>query len=281
MTDHPAWTRPPAGTDPERVLLFNNGVWRLRFDGREVLSTLLTAPWENDCRPDAPTAIPVFRIPAARLPTTLPEPARAALEGIEAVVRVPNPSLWDALTAAFIRTNAADEAAARQLYGRWCACFGALPVMDGTTVGCTPPPAVVVHLTARHAEAVGLEQLRPRLRVAAETFLQSAGALARLPGDALVAALVRQTGLPRQAAALAAADFIGDFGLHPINDVLHRAAVRLLVDRSWPEEPRAFARRWRALAATERELSALTLFVLAHATLGSEAAPCAPAPHPP
>ncbi|OIV36958.1 hypothetical protein BIV57_13270 [Mangrovactinospora gilvigrisea] len=277
LTDHPGWDTPAEG-DTERLLFFDGRLRLLQWDGAHLRDRILDQTRQSD--PRLKPTVPLFRTSAARLPARLPQPVRDALSGLTWVVRVPNPSLWDAITASLIRTACPAPVTARAAYRLWCRLFGAVQLPDDTLAHCTPAPATVLHLTPHDANRARLERLLEPLQLAAHLYLRRAGSLERMTGHALITCLRRDGGLGHTPAAWAAADYSGDLSVHPLDSQLAAAIRRLDPTYAWPAEPRALATEWTALGPTPRELSALNLFALAaHSTAGSEGTPCAHTPN--
>lgn len=197
-----------------------------------------------------------------QLPKTLPATLQSALSGLGAVVRLPNPSLWDAITTAVLR-QVVRAAQARALYRRWCTAYGTLDTPSGP-VALAPAPEVVLGLPDDAFRQIGAAFHRTTLQAAAAAYLLNADAWRALDADDLVKALDDIPRVGPWTASAAAADFTGDFSVYPHGDLAVRTwARRAAPDAPLPDDARSFAAAWQRFAPDRAQLHALTLFTLA------------------
>lgn len=255
ITDHPAWSTHDDGT-ATRVVLANDGVWQARWNGAE-LELLSLGEAEHAPRVDQTSA--------AQLPPDAPTALRAALSGLERVVRLPNPDLWDAITTAVLR-QVVRAAQARAVYRRWCAAHGTRDTPLGPAA-LTPAPETVLGLPDDAFRAVGAAFHRTALQAAATAYQDHADEWRALAPDDLVKALDEIPRVGPWTASAATADFTGDFSVYPHGDLAVRTwARRAAPDAPLPATERPFAATWQRYAPDRPHLHALTLFTLAWGT---------------
>ncbi|MEV6674469.1 hypothetical protein [Streptomyces sp. NPDC051162] len=256
ITDHPAWT-PHADSSTTRAVLVRDAAWSARWSGTDLALLPL------DKTVDAPPRI--NRTPANDVPTTAPAPLHDALTALGTVVRLPNPSLWDAITTAILR-QVVRAAQARALYLRWCAAHGTRDTPHGP-VTLTPAPDVALSLPDDAFRRVGAAFHRTALQAAAAAYQQHGDNWAGLGADDLVKALDAIPRVGPWTASAAAADYTGDFAVYPHGDLAVRTwARRAAPDAPLPDGERAFAAAWQRCAPDRPQLHALTLFTLAWGT---------------
>lgn len=122
-TDHPAWTTTPGGT-LARLMATDSGMWLASFTRPDGL-TLNNVTGTDDTKPT--TAI----TGADELPAGLPSHLGHPLAALGVVMRVPNPSLWDAINTAILR-QVVRAAQARKVYRAWCQTHGTTLVTRGS-----------------------------------------------------------------------------------------------------------------------------------------------------
>ncbi|MFJ3164245.1 DNA glycosylase family protein [Streptomyces kanasensis] len=260
-TDHPAWMRGDDGV-LARAVRTEGGTWVAVF-GQAGLSLACTGGTE-DVKPQVVTTDP------ATLPRSIPEELRVELAGLGPVVRLANPSLWDAVTTAVLRQIVRAEQA-RALYGRWCRTYGTAVVAGGRTRYLVPTPGQVLNLGDEEFVAVGAKLHRPKLRSAAEAILRHEEDWAQLAPVELATALMAISGIGPWTAHAAAADYSGDFSVYPHSDLAVRTwAARIAPSQDWPlddKSGRSFEKRWRHLAGpAPADLHTLTLATLTWGT---------------
>ncbi|GAA1910887.1 hypothetical protein [Streptantibioticus ferralitis] len=255
ITDHPAWTTHDDGT-ATRAMLANRSAWQACWsDGTLELHPL----------GEATRAPRVVQTSGDQLPPGAPAALRTALGGLERVVRLPNPDLWDAITTAVLR-QVVRAAQARALYRRWCAAYGTRDTVRGP-VSLTPAPEVVLDLPEEAFREIGAAFHRTALQAAATTYLQHADEWHALDPDDLVKALDDIPRVGPWTASAATADFTGDFSVYPHGDLAVRTwARRAAPTVPLPDSEREFAAAWQRYAPDRHHLHALTLFTLAWGT---------------
>ncbi|MFI2232535.1 hypothetical protein [Nocardia testacea] len=257
MTDHPGWIRD--GAEVRRAVT----------DGRSV--SVLTAGGHIDVLDSR-----VDRAQGSGVVTVIEEFDPAALSGPDAlllplkeagvVVRVANPSLWDAIATAVLR-QVIRAATARALYQSFGRAMGAVVESGGALLMWAPAPDVVLQMSQSEFSGLGMTFQRKKLVAAAEAFIEHGerwSALRHTPEQRaeLVDALVSVPGIGAWTAGAAVADYTNDFGLYPISDLAVRTwAPRIAPGFGWPETESEFAAVWRELAGGQ--LSEWTLLALA------------------
>lgn len=254
LTDHPAWIVQPDGSV---IRLVDNGsaAWCVRWTGSRLAWQVLSADGA------APRA---RRTPATDLPHRAPVPMREALTGLGTVERLPNPSLWDAITTALLRRIIRAEQA-RLLYRRWCTTYGRRYDTAYGPLFATPTPETVLALDGDAPyRDVGALFHKKALPAAAVAYLDHASEWSAFDPDDLVKALQEVSGIGPWTAAAAAADFTGDYAVYPHHDLAVRTwAAHAAPEALWPETEREFAALWHRWAPDRPGLHALTTFTLA------------------
>ncbi|MDJ0460428.1 hypothetical protein [Streptomyces sp. H27-C3] len=254
LTDHPAWTAQPDGS-VVRVVDDGTGAWCARWTGSRLEWEALTS---NKATPRS------RRTPAADLPDRASADLRTALAALGTVERLPNPSLWDAITTALLRRIIRAEQA-RLLYRRWCATYGRRHDIADGPLFATPTPETVLALEgdAPYRE-VGALFHKKALPAAAAAYLDHASEWSVLDPDDLVKALQEVSGIGPWTAAAAAADFTGDYAVYPHDDLAVRTwAANAAPEVQWPDNAREFAALWHRWAPDRPGLHALTTLTLA------------------
>ncbi|MFJ4871291.1 hypothetical protein [Streptomyces sp. NPDC088757] len=247
VTDHPGWIETAEG-DQARVVEHREGVWlAVRHRRYEHLSLRLLA---GD--PDAEPPPVAYTSPIA-LPVA-PEGSEALYDGLVrlgTLVRLTNPSLWDALVAALLRRGATEEQA-RKRYGDFCAAYGR---SFGTPVGAlalVPSPETVLTLSVPRTFP------GTALCAAADACLEHGGRWAALGPEDLLKELAGVPHVGPWAAVVATSDFTGDFSVRPYDG----RAVRTGATEALPgREPEAL---WQGWTPTRGRLHALHLFTVVH-----------------
>ncbi|WP_218002429.1 hypothetical protein [Nocardia brevicatena] len=257
MTDHPGWVRD--GAEVRRAVT----------DGRSV--SVLTAGGHGDVldlRVDsvqgrgAATVVEEFDPAALSGPDSLVSPLKHA--GV--VVRVANPSLWDAIATAIVR-QVIRAATARALYRSFGRATGAVVDDGGAALMWAPAPEVVLRMSDSEFADLRMTFQRKKLVAAAAAFLEHGERWSMLRRTAeqraeLVEALVSVPGIGAWTAGAAVADYTNDFGLYPFSDLAVRTwAARMAPELGWPDTEPEFAAVWREIAG--EQLSQWTLLTLA------------------
>ncbi|WP_413100138.1 hypothetical protein [Streptomyces sp. Inha503] len=254
-TDHPGWTDTESGR-PYRLLSNERGTtWLASWDGQALDFMPMVG---NGSLPD------LTYTHCQRLPSATPPQLTNALSSLGTIVRISNPSLWDALCAAILRQCQTAPDAIRELYRRWCTLYGPVRESPHGTLHLVPTPKTLLCLpdSAFHKAKVGVAQAG--LRSAAHDYLAHANAWKQLKGRQLVTALTSIHRVGTWTAAAAAADYLGDFALYPHHDfTLRSCAHSAAPDAGLPVEEEPFARQWTAWATTPGQLRTLTLATLA------------------
>ncbi|MFE0772245.1 hypothetical protein [Streptomyces sp. NPDC058861] len=256
-TDHLAWIEDTKGTQ-SRAVRAKEGCWMATFGPSGLSLECVTGP--DDFKPRLTGADP------ATLPETVPGELRAELVGLGPIVRLANPSLWDAVTTAILRQIVRAEQA-RALYGRWSQTYGAALHFDGRTRYLVPTPEQVLALSDEEFAAVGAKLHRPKLRSAADAILRHDEDWTHLAPAELATALMTIPGVGPWTAQAAAADYTGDFAVYPHSDLAVRTwAARIAPSQDWPlddKSGRPFEKYWRHLAGpVPADLHTLTLMTL-------------------
>ncbi|MFE0645930.1 hypothetical protein ACFW2Y_30630 [Streptomyces sp. NPDC058877] len=262
-TDHPAWIEDPGGAWA-RAVRAGEGTWMATFGPTGLVLTC--AEGSDDIKPHTTEAAP------AALPQSVPAELRAGLADLGTVVRLANPSLWDAVTTAILRQIVRAQQA-RVLYQRWSRSHGTSVTANGLTRHVVPSPEYVLGLDDEAFAAVGAKLHRPKLRAAAAAILAHGDEWAQLSPAPLAAALTTISGIGPWTAHAAAADFTGDFTVYPHSDLAVRTwAAKIAPSQDWPladKTGRSFEKHWRRQAGpAPTDLHTLTLTTL---TWGSHA----------
>ncbi|MCC9311146.1 hypothetical protein LN042_29485 [Kitasatospora sp. RB6PN24] len=253
VVDHPAWET--VGGTASRIMRSPTGTWLATW-GKTGLS-LSCLDGSEDTKPQSD------EITAAELPEATDCNLAAALADLGTVVRLPNPSLWDAITTAVLR-QVVRAAQARALYHRWCAAYGTGYDTPVGRLAVVPGPESVLALSEEAFKAVGAAFHRTALQAAAAAYLEGNTAWSALDPAHLVDALDTIPRIGPWTASAATADFTGDFSVYPHGDLAVRTwAKRAAPDVAWPTTDKAFCDVWTRTAENARQLHALTLLTLA------------------
>lgn len=259
MTEHAAWRS--TGNGRCRLFVQDGGAsWWVTVKGDETLTQTLGA---DSGQPGLDSFV---------LPSTdggdAPELV-AALASLGMVVRYRTPSLWDAIGTAIIR-QVIRANQAKQLYRNFCDAYGQrYSGRDGHQFSLFPEPETVLRLSDEQYQAVGMTFKRTPLRAAAEAYRAHHSRWATLPPDELICELQKIPRIGPWTAGAAVADFSNDFGYYPYADLAIRTwAARAAPSQYWPDDERAFAQRWVALAGDQ--LATLTLLTVAWGTFHGE-----------
>lgn len=263
-TDHPAWITTPDGTRT-RLLDTGTGLWVAGFSPRDGLD-LENIAGDDETKP----AIAVTG--ADELPARLPAALRAPLAALGTVRRIPNPSLWDAISTAILR-QVVRAAQARKIHRAWSARYGTTVATAHGPLSTVPGPEAVLALTDEDFTSVGAAFHRTALQAAATAYLARAAHWATLPPERLATALHDVPRIGPWTAAAATSDRTGDFSLYPHHDLAVRTwARRIAPEHPWPATEKTFGAVWRGWAGDDaRHLHALTLFTLTWGTSHVEA----------
>ncbi|OIV37467.1 hypothetical protein BIV57_10890 [Mangrovactinospora gilvigrisea] len=261
LADHPRWHTPPGRTHPERIMYHRHYYWRLRWTGGRCVREPLTPV------PPGTLRVRTSRALAAHLPPSLPDPVAEALADVKQVIIVPSSDLWEAITGAAIRHLVQDATARRALYRRWCSRYGTHTLPGGPRIVDTPSPEAVGQLRPAEIEPDDLREVLTFLKQPAHAYRMRCHLWAGMSGPTLIDALAGYGGLGRRAAALAAADHLGDPALRPVDRELCDAAIDLAPNHPWPLDEIDFGPYWQDLATSAQERRTLAAFVLAHASM--------------
>jgi 3-methyladenine DNA glycosylase/8-oxoguanine DNA glycosylase len=260
--DHPGWTTDPDSDKLVRVVEHQGAAWLACSHG----PALTLEPLGDEKAPQpALSYTSSEELPHGSAPTPLVE----RLAALGTVVRLTNPSLWDALTTAILR-QVVRARQARALYHRWCRTQGRGVNTPLGTVHLAPSPDVVLRLPDEAFDAAGAKFHRTALQSSAAAYLENRVTWTQLAPGELVKALVNVRRIGPWTASAAVADYTGDFAVYPHSDLAVRTwARRAAPETLLPTTERAFAEWWLTWAGGDpAQLHALTLFTL---TWGSHA----------
>ncbi|MDX3224497.1 hypothetical protein [Streptomyces sp. ME19-01-6] len=254
-TDHPGWTETESGRWQRLLSNERGATWVASWNGQ----ALDFMPLAGDgSLPD------LTYTHCHRLPLAAPRQLTGALSILGTIVRVTNPSLWDALCVAILQQRQVHPGTGRDLYRRWCTLYG--PTREGPhgPLRLPPTPQTLLDLPHGAFDKAKTAFFRASLRSAAAAYQAHGHAWRQLTGTELVTALTSINRVGPSTAAAAAADYLGDFTLYPHHDLTVRTfAHRAAPDADLPVEEEPFARQWTAWAATPGQLRTLTLATLA------------------
>ncbi|WP_280314035.1 hypothetical protein [Nocardia wallacei] len=249
MTDHPGWLTSDSGTRYRAVAV----------EGTPILITASRNAGGGTVIDCGGAELRVDTIDPAVLAG--PDDLVFPLKGAGAVVRVANPSLWDALSAAIMR-QVIQAGHARKRYQRFCSDYGDRVTRDGLTAWQFPDPGRILRLSDEQFHESGAGFPKPALRDAARCYLNDGDRWQALPASDLLTALQTIPRVGWWTARTAVADYTGDFSVYDYSDIaLQPAARRLNPDRQWPQGAPAFKAAWEEMAGNQ--LSAWTLLTLA------------------
>ncbi|MFE5162665.1 hypothetical protein ACFRNT_29995 [Streptomyces sp. NPDC056697] len=254
-TDHPGWTDTESGR-PYRPLSNERGTtWLASWDG-QALDFMPMAG--NGSLPD------LTYTHRQHLPPAAPRQLTNALSTLGTIVRISNPSLWDALCVAILQQRQTAPYASRELYRRWCTLYGPACESPHGTLHLVPTPKTLLNLPDHAFHKAKVAASQASLRSAAHAYLTHADAWRHLKGRHLVTALRSIHRVGTGTAAAAAADYLGNFTHYPHHDfTLRSCAHSAAPDAGLPVEEEPFARQWTAWATTPGQLRTLTLATLA------------------
>lgn len=247
MTDHPAWLHTDAGAAYRAVTVGDSAVLIKAepAEGTEVVDSGGSTLRVDTVDPSVLSG---------------PDDLVAPLKNAGIVVRVANPSLWNAVTAAIMR-QVVQAGHARTRYLRFCTAYGEPVTRDGLTAWLFPEPHRILALTDEQFANVGAAFPKSALRDAARGFLTHGEVWERLPAIELVQALQTIPRVGHWTACTAVADYTNDFSFYDYSDIaVQPAARRLNPERDWPQGAPAFKAAWEEMAGNQ--LSAWTILTL-------------------
>ncbi|WP_436786456.1 hypothetical protein [Yinghuangia sp. YIM S10712] len=255
--DHPAWTD-VAGASPgtkARLMTTREGIWLAEHSPQEGL--VLTCVLGDDAvKPTTHT------VRAEELPPAAPDMLLRPLHAMHWATRIPNPSLWDAVSTAVIR-QVIQAAQARKVYRAWCAAYGTVVETTRGRMAVTPTPERVLDLSDADFKRVGAAFHRTALQAVASAYLEQTALWESLSPADLVTELEAVPRIGPWTAAAAVSDYTGNFSVYPHHDLAVRTwAARIAPAYPWPVAEKEFGRLWRGWATTVRELHTLTLLTL-------------------
>jgi DNA-3-methyladenine glycosylase II len=235
MTDHPGWLH--TGDTAHRALALGE------------TATLITASRSDDGSvvvDSGGSDIRIDTIDPAGLsgPDDLVRPLKDA--GV--IVRVRNPSLWDALSAAIMR-QVIQAGHARTRYIRFCTAYGEPVTRDGVSAWLFPDPHRILALTDEQFQDVGAAFPAPALRDAARCFLAQGEHWQTLPVTEQATALQIIPRVGSWTARTTVADFTGDFSFYDYSDIAVQPAARRLTGPKVPPRTRPLGKRWREISS--------------------------------
>jgi hypothetical protein len=275
LTDHPGWTLRP-GDATVRLLAGPSGTWHARWADNRMEFTALDDAASVSRKPG------LYRAEREELPRLLPPSMAGALVTLGTVLRLPNPDLWDAITTQILRWTVRGLHA-RTVYEKWATVHGRTYQTPDGPISAVPRPEVIDDLVpvgggspSKAPPHVGF------LVEAARAYTEHGSRWERMSPDTLAVALRKVPGLGPISAGRAAADFTGDFTVHPAGDpVLRYWAQAAVGDTRLPSSPGAFETLWNIYAPGRSQLHALTTFTLAwgiHARCPPHGSPDDPMP---
>jgi DNA-3-methyladenine glycosylase II len=248
MTDHPGWLRTGDDTAYRAVAV---GETAVLITTTAADSAVAVDTGGSDIRFDTVD-------PAA---LSGPDDLVTPLKDAGTIVRVANPSLWDALSAAIMR-QVIQAGHARIRYARFCSAYGERVTRNGLTAWLFPDPHRILALTGEQFQGVGAAFPKSALRDAARCFLAHGDRWQTLSATDLVTALQTIPRVGWWTARTAVADYTNDFSFYDYSDIaVQPAARRLNPGRDWPQGAPAFKAAWEEMAGNQ--LSAWTLLTLA------------------
>lgn len=254
-TDHPGWAYTESGHCNRLLSNEQGAIWLASWNGKALDFMPLAG---GGSLPD------LTYTHCQQLPPAAPRQLTNALSPLGTIVRISNPSLWDALCVAILRQRQISPGTSAELYRRWCALYGPVCESPHGTLRLAPTPKTLLNLPDRAFQSAKVAVFKESLRSAAHAYLTRADAWKRMRGRELVTALGSIHHVGTRTAAAAAADYLGDFTLYPHHDFTLRSfAHRAAPDAGLPVEEGPFARQWAAWATTPGHLRSLTLATLA------------------
>lgn len=258
LTDQLGWTKHDDGT-VGRLVVLDTAVWHITWNGH-----LLA---HNDLHGSGASSAPAtVWVGSEELPDTAPALLTGALSACGAVMIVPNPDLWDAITAAVLGWGL-ERPRARALYRRWTRALGPTYTTPAGPVAAVPDVDTVLHLPREAFAAAGVvSRVRvARLQAAAAAYRQHADTWAGMPTAKLAGALRGVRGLGPALAAVIAAHARGDYSMYPTADPAVRAGIAAVsTELHVPRDTASFNATWRRWAAEPPQVHALTVYALAH-----------------
>ncbi|MFF3174743.1 hypothetical protein ACFVQ0_19230 [Streptomyces sp. NPDC057900] len=260
MTEHPSWHLAEDGS-AHRAVRYDGAPWYVRWDG----AGLTSLPLGGADRPPPPVR---STTPAGLPSTPAAGPLNARLRKLGTVVRLANPSLWDAVATAVLR-QVVQAAQARKVHRNLSAAHGEHVATDAGPLALVPAPETVIGLSDERFREVGALFFAPKLRSAARAYLECHSHWLTLDGEQLAKELVTVDGIGPWTAAAATADFTGDLSHYPYGDLAVRTWARAAApELELPRKEAEFSALWRSWAPERDTLHTLTLFTL---TWGSHA----------
>ncbi|GAA1213722.1 DNA glycosylase family protein [Streptomyces rhizosphaericus] len=254
-TDHPGWTSIVSDRCYRPMSDGRGATWLVSWTGQAVDFAPLTG---RASLPDLTYADP------DELPQTAPRELTQTLSTLGTIVRVSNPSLWDAVFVSILRQRQTAPGASRELYRRLSTLHGVPCESPRGPLHFAPTAQTVLNLPDDAFGRTGAGFFQTALQSAAAAFVIHGDALTRPTGQELVTALMSIGQVGPWTAASAAADYTGDFALYPHHDAaLRHCALRAAPDLTTPRDKKAFARQWSAWATTPPHRHTLTLATLA------------------
>lgn len=256
MRGHPGWSLRPGGV-LVRLLATGAGTWYARWDGRHLALTALDR--EAASRPEPS----VQATGAGELPYG-PKSLTAALAELGTVLHLPTPDLWDTLTAQILR-SASREPRAHRAYHAWAASHGTRhETPDGPLYAIPRPQQILTMLPSSGRAPAGSQPHLAFLAGAAAAYLRHHSTWETMTAPALTAALRQVRGLGKRSAAIASADYTGNYALYRADDPTLIASARQAAGHL-PQQQHAFAELWHHWTPRQGQRHALNLFTLAHA----------------
>jgi DNA-3-methyladenine glycosylase II len=253
-TDHPAWT--PDADGFHRLLSGDDGArWLATWRSSDLSVTPLTGGARSHPRRPA-----IVSTNPDQLPVAMPEPLSRVLWPLGPVVRISNPSLWDALVTAIIRQDVGNDVA-RVVVAQLAAQLGVPLDTAAGTLHTLPDAQTVKTLSAPYFRLAAASHFQQVLQRAAAAFLAHGTAWQRMQAHPLVGALQTVRGVNRWTASMAAADYTGNLAILPLDRMARTVTT---VDAGATISSDDPLRRWDSWPLSAAERHATVLYTLTY-----------------
>ncbi|WP_280379468.1 hypothetical protein [Nocardia wallacei] len=192
-------------------------------------------------------------------PANGPQELIEPLAAITDVAHLEIPDLWEAVAGALVRHERSDTHA-RRTWQALCHAHGDPVTSDGLTAWRFPRPDQILTLPDDAFTTAGAHAARAGLRAAAQACADHTGDVAAhenwetLWDFGLLDALKRVPHVRPWAAAVAVAEFTGDYSHYPLDEPTRHTIAQLVPGQDWPEDPEDFRRAWNLLTDGDQRL---------------------------